>query len=136
MADTPKSFLGTGWDFPPMFNKTTRKVSMLSDEADIKSSLEILLSTSLGERVMRAGYGSNLDSVVHDPMDESLKTYIKGLITDAIYLHEPRIVPEEIEISDTATEGTLYINVSYTIPATNSRSNIVFPYYLLEGTNI
>ena len=55
--DTSKSFLGRGWGFPPEFNRATKAVNMLEDEADIKSSLEILLSTRLGERVMVPDYG-------------------------------------------------------------------------------
>ena len=53
MAQTPeKTFLGTGWSFPPKFNKKSKRVEMISDVKDIKSSLEILLSTRLGERIM------------------------------------------------------------------------------------
>ncbi|RQP08730.1 MAG: hypothetical protein EAS52_24730, partial [Parapedobacter sp.] len=52
-----KSFLGTGWSFPPQFDNEGGSVEMLSDGEDIRSSLEILLSTRPGERVMRPNYG-------------------------------------------------------------------------------
>ena len=55
------SFLGTGWKFPPEFNNQTGTVEMVSDYTDIKESLDILLSTSLGERVMQPDYGCNLN---------------------------------------------------------------------------
>ena len=59
-----QSFLGTGWSFPPEFQKENNTVKMLTDEDDIKSSLEILLSTRLGERIMVPGYGCNLDELL------------------------------------------------------------------------
>jgi len=52
---------------------------MLSDEDDINSSLEILLSTRQGERVMQHKYGCNLDEMLFEPLTTTLKTYIKIL---------------------------------------------------------
>ncbi len=47
------TFLGTGWGFPPTFGKNNKSVKMVSDEADINSSLKILLSNELGELIMQ-----------------------------------------------------------------------------------
>ena len=54
MKKNDKSFLGTGWSFPPSFNKNLLSVEMVSDETDIKQSLKIYLSTKVGERIMRS----------------------------------------------------------------------------------
>jgi len=58
--DKIKSFLGTGWSFPPEFDPVSGSVVLVSNEKDIGESLDILLSTSLGERVMQPRYGCNL----------------------------------------------------------------------------
>src|SRR3569833_2895720 len=79
-----KSFLGTGWGFPPTFSNKSVTVGMLSDEADIESSLQILLSTRKGERVLRPDYGCNLDELVFEPLTTTFETYIKDLIATAI----------------------------------------------------
>ena len=55
MANSDKSFLGTGWSFPPEFNPYG-SVKKVSDEEDIRESLVILLSTSPGERIMQPTY--------------------------------------------------------------------------------
>lgn len=89
--EATKSFLGRGWSFPPEFSKESRSVKMLEDEADIKSSLEILLSTRLGERIMVPGYGCNLEELLFSPLNLTLKTYVIDLIKTAILYHEPRI---------------------------------------------
>lgn len=131
------SFLGTGWSFPPSFSKTEKQTAMLSDEADIQSSLEILLSTRPGERVMRPGYGCNLDELVFEPMTTTFKTYIKDLVTTAILYHESRIELNKIELDDTGElEGKIVLSLEYTIRATNSRYNFVYPFYRIEGTEI
>jgi phage baseplate assembly protein W len=134
---TSKSFLGTGWGFPPTFSTTLQQVEMLSDEADIKSSLEILLSTRQGERVLRPDYGCNLDELVFEPLTTTFKTYIIDLINTAILYYEPRITVDKIELDDTGeTEGRILIAIDYTVRATNSRFNFVYPFYKNEGSEI
>jgi len=132
-----QSFLGTGWSFPPEFQKENKTVRMLNDEDDIKSSLEILLSTRLGERIMVPGYGCNLDELLFKPLNLTLKTYVIDLIKTAILYHEPRIEVNKIAInSNSELEGELLILLEYTVRTTNSRKNMVFPFYKGEGTEI
>lgn len=133
MAAISKSFLGTGWGFPPEFSKNPSETIMLSDAEDIQSSLEILLSTRQGERVMRPDYGCNLDELVFEPLTTTFKTYIQDLIMTAILYHEPRIQVNKIDLDDTGDlEGRITITIDYTIRATNSRFNFVFPFYKKE----
>ncbi|WP_109302614.1 GPW/gp25 family protein [Aquimarina sp. AU474] len=135
--ENKKSFLGVGWSFPPEFNKQAAAVKMISDEEDIKSSLEILLSTRLGERVMVPQYGCNLDELLFENLNRTLVTYVIELIKTAILYHEPRIDVDRIDISESdVLQGELFIKVEYTVRATNSRNNVVFPFYLEEGTDI
>jgi len=132
-----KSFLGTGWGFPPAFSNKSAQVGLLSDEDDIQSSLEILLSTRQGERVMRQDYGCNLDEMVFEPLTTTFKTYIKDLISTAILYYEARIEVNKIELDDTGElEGRIMILIDYTVRATNSRFNFVFPFYKTETTGI
>ena len=130
-------FLGKGWSFPPAFNPNTRSVDMSSGTADIQESLWILLSTRLGERVMQPKYGCQLDELQFDNLNRTTLTYVSELIRTAILYHEPRIEVEKIEIEeDELIRGKLTINLSYTVRGTNSRRNLVYPYYLNEGNGI
>ena|SRR2546428_2259020 len=132
-----RSFLGTGWGFPPQFDKVISSVIMISDEEDINSSLGILLSTRQGERVMLPNYGCNLDELVFEPLTTTFKTYIKDLIATAILYYEPRIDVNKIELDDSdELQGKILITVEYTVRSTNSRFNFVYPYYKTEGTEI
>lgn len=135
--DIKKSFLGTGWAFPPEFVKEQKQTKMISNEEDIKSSLHILLTTRLGERVMFPEYGCNLEELLFESLNRTLITYTIDLIKTAILYHEPRIDVIKIDISETdPLEGKLIIAIDYIIRATNSRTNVVFPFYKEEGTDI
>jgi len=135
--DIKKSFLGTGWAFPPEFVKAQKQAKMISNEEDIKSSLHILLTTRLGERVMLPNYGCNLEDLLFESLNRTLITYVTDLIKTAILYHEPRIDVIKIDISETdPLEGKLVVTIEYLIRATNSRTNVVFPFYKEEGTNI
>jgi len=134
--DEFKSFLGTGWSFPPEFSKVSKGVKMISDEEDIKNSLEVLLSTRIGERIMQPGYGCNLDEMMFEPLTISLQTYIKDIVFTAIYYYEPRINPEEVKLTSTGKDGLILVEVSYMIRSVNTRHNIVYPFYIGEGSLI
>jgi uncharacterized protein len=130
-------FLGRGWSFPPEFNGNLGRVEMIEEEADIVSSLEILLSTAQGERVMLPQYGCNLDELVFENLDTRMKTLMADKVESAILYHEPRIELEKVRLDDSGElDGVVLIEVIYRVRSTNSRFNFVFPYYKLEGTDI
>ena len=110
---------------------------MVEGREDIEESLEILLSTSLGERVMLPQYGCNLQDYQFEAINSNLLAFIRTLVENAILYFEPRIKLENIEVSESDTqeaiEGKLEISVDYVIRETNSRFNYVYPFYLNEG---
>ncbi len=129
------SFLGTGWGFPPTFTAGGAEVEMVSGSEDVSQSLQVLLSTRLGERVMQDGFGCDLDSVLFEEIDQGLINRLTSLMTNAILYHEPRITLDRIDISASeAEQGLLLISLDYTIRSTNSRFNMVYPFYLNEAT--
>ena len=130
-----KSFLGTGWAFPPTFKKSLQTNEMVSDEQDILQSLQILFSTQLKERVMRSEYGCDLSPLLYENITTTLKTKIKADIENAILLFEPRISLENVLFkSDDENTGIIYLEIVFKVKSTNSRKNFVYPFYLEEGT--
>ena len=130
-----KDFLGTGWSFPPTFSRLNYTVDMVRDDDDIHESLWILFSTRLGERIMVPQYGSGLWRTVFRTMTTTLMSQMKAMVQQAILNWEPRIDVDEIQVQPDATvEGLVLINVVYTVRKTNTRSNLVYPFYLTEAT--
>ena len=130
-------FLGRGWSFPPAFHASPAGVDMLEQEADIASSLEILLSTRQGERLMLPQYGCNLDELLFESLDTRIKTLVIDKIESAILYHEPRIKLESVRLDGfQELEGIVLIEIIYRVKTTNSRFNFVYPYYRDQGTDI
>ena len=132
-----RPFLGRGWSFPPAFQRSIAGVEMLEQEADIASSLEIILTTSIGERVMAPDFGCNLEDLLFENLDTTLKTLVADQIETALLYYEPRIDVEKINLdTDRELEGIVLIEVTYRVRSTNTRYNFVYPFYKIEGTDI
>nr|VFJ43041.1 MAG: hypothetical protein BECKDK2373B_GA0170837_100421 [Candidatus Kentron sp. DK] len=132
---TEKSFLGTGWTFPPAFTNSGAGVGMVSGPEDINESLAILLGTRIGERVMQERFGCNLDGFLFEEMDQGLVSGITSTVSDAILYFEPRITVENLDVGESDDEpGLLLIRIDYSIRGTNSRYNMVYPFYVNEGS--
>lgn len=133
MSDGDNSFLGTGWSFPPSFSAGGAEVAVVSDAEDVHQSLQVLLATRRGERPMQETFGCNLDALLFEEMDQGLVTRVTGLISDAVLEHEPRVELSAVDVSPSAEAGVLRIRIDYSIRGTNSRYNMVFPFYLNEA---
>ena len=135
MANPETLFLGTGWSFPPTFSRLTYSVEMVSDDNDIQESLRILFQTQMGERVMLPQYGTLLWQMVFRSITTTLMTELEEMVRQAILYWEARIIDNNITVQpDASISGLVLIVVDYTIRTTNARNNLVYPFYVNEGT--
>jgi phage baseplate assembly protein W len=135
-TDAAFSFLGTGWSFPPQFIKSGGRgeVQMVSDEEDIAESLRILFGTVVGERFLNPKYGLDMRGMLFEPFGTTMKTLVEDRVKNAILIYEPRIRLLALEVStDGLTEGRVEIRIDYSVRATNSRFNLVYPFYVNEA---
>lgn len=128
------AFLGRGWSFPPTFIKN-KGLRIVAYEEDIRQSLKILFSTYPGERVHRYEYGCPLRKYAFEEMNINVLGQIRHEIEKAVILFEPRIDLESVHFQEDTANGILTITLAYTIIRTNKRSNMVYPFYLNEGTD-
>lgn len=134
-AEAPQSFLGTGWAFPPAFSAGGAEVATVSGPDDVHQSLAILFATRAGERPMQERFGCSLDEAMFEEIDPALVNRLTTMIHDAVLTFETRIRLLNVDISQDPDEaGVLIIQLDYTILETNSRYNMVFPFYLNEAT--
>ena len=137
MSQESNAFIGKGWSFPPSFEPASGGIAMTEQYEDIRKSLEILLSTRPGERLMQPKYGCHLEELLFESLDTGTKTLIKDRVKTAILYFEPRIEVKSIELDDSSqNEGVVLVKVDYIVSATNSRFNFVYPYYLGEATEM
>lgn len=129
-----KEFLGRGWRFP--LNVTPAgKIMMSEHEEDIKESIRIILSTSKGERVMRPDFGCGIYEFVFATINSTTIGLIEASVREAFTLWEPRIELINVNVAtEKAEEGMLLISIDYRVRMTNNEFNLVYPFYLNEGT--
>ena len=131
-----RTFLGNGWNFPPALDKDGTPTRMSAYEENIRQSLWTLLSTSPGERVHRYDYGCSVRRYVFEIMDISTQTLLRDEIERAVVMFEPRVDLNRVDFEVDEAAGILRITLDYTIRRTNRRTNMVYPFYLHEGTDL
>ena len=108
---------------------------MASGTDDIEQSLVILLQTRLGERTLQEDFGCEMSGFLFEEIDGRLINRITSLISNAILYFESRITLDKLDIDrSNAVDGLLLINIAYTVRSTNTRYNMVYPFYLNEAT--
>lgn len=134
MDDRP-DFLGTGWRFPPAFE--AGGVQMSQGEQDIRESLQILFTTIVGERPLSPRYGLDARALLFEPVSTTLRSLLKDRALASLRLHEPRIEVIDLEIaSPDPSQGTLAVRLDYRVRATNTRFNLVLPFYLSDASEL
>jgi phage baseplate assembly protein W len=134
MTGDEKAFLGQGWSFPLALTPDG-EIQMAVHEEDVRQAIRIILSTSLGERVMRPDFGAGLRSVLFEPLSTTTMSLVQHHVERALVEWEPRIDLLNVTVeADNVTVGRLLIELQYRVRATNAFYNLVYPFYLLEGT--
>src|SRR6185503_876015 len=123
-------FVGTGWRFP-ILPDLTGGLRYASGDENVEQSLKILLMTNLGQRVMRFDFGSKAPSLVFSPGSVQYLGLLETTIREAVRDWEPRVELEEVRAEpDLDDESRITVNIGYRVLRTNTRNNLVFPFYL------
>lgn len=128
MAD--QRFLGTGMKFPPQIDKSTGRFMLSSGTECVKESVYLILMTHRGERWLEPGFGSQLMSYTFMDTSPTMLGVMSNDLRSLLLEQEPRVSDVQIDIDAKAREGCLLVNIAYTITQTNTRENLVFPFYL------
>jgi phage baseplate assembly protein W len=130
----PAEVLGVGWDFP---------VSLVTDEGGaphvaiaryeecVRHSILIILSTAKGERLMRPDFGCGLHDLVfavNGPTTQGMAQFHEH---EALLQWEPRIDVLRVAARSAGEyEEQLLLEIDYRVRLTDSRANLVYPFYL------
>ena len=129
-------FLGKGIKFPFQFNViggTETSVAVSEKYENINESIQQILATSPGERVMLPEFGSRLRELLFEPNNAVLKTLARVYIIDAVKRWEKRIIVKEVYIDDnpqSLNQGLLNIHINYTVIKDQVEGNLVYPFYI------
>jgi phage baseplate assembly protein W len=104
-------------------------------EEDIHQAIRIILGTNPGERVMRPDFGAGLNAFVFEPINTTTMALVQTRVQEALIAWEPRIDVEQVRVTTDSNERyKLLVDITYRVRATNAIANLVYPFYLQEGT--
>ena len=127
------NFLGTGWSFPPRPDGRGG-IALVSDVEKIEQAIRIILSTPIGQRVMRPTFGSRLHELVFAPLNPETFGLAELFAEEALTFWEPRIEVLEVNArSDPERPTLLLIAVDYRIKSTHDQRSLVYPFYRIPG---
>jgi Bacteriophage baseplate protein W len=127
-----KEFLGRGWAFP-LLPGPSGGLTYVEGDQDVEQSLRIVLLTRLGERPMRPAFGSRVVEHVFAPGSTRYLGLIEQAVREAIRDWEPRVDLLEAHATTDEDDPTqVKVSIDYVVRRTNSRQNLVFPFYLGE----
>lgn len=128
-----KEFLGVGWKFPVQLNDQ-HEIAMSRYEEDVQEAIWIILSTVPGERLMLPDFGCGIHEFVFAPNNTRTAGLISFHVERALNRWEPRIDLLEVKIRpDAGNRSMLLVNIDYKVRTTDSRFNLVYPFYLERG---
>lgn len=123
-------FLGRGWSFP-IEPDAGGGLGYSEADANIEQSLRILLMTDLGERVMRPSFGCRAPRLVFAPGSVQYLRLLETTVREAVRDWEPRVELDSVVAEAVPGDETrVNVNIDYRIRSSNTRLNLVFPFYL------
>lgn len=128
-----RDFLGSGWSFP-VETDHRGNIELTTDETSIEESVRFILGTAQGERVMRPEFGCAIHEYLFSSVDPKTLNLMEEAVYDALTRWEPRIDVEQVDArEDHNNPGRVLIEIQYWVRNTNSRENMVYPFYVEEG---
>lgn len=125
--------LGRGWSSPVVLD-ATGELRQEAGAEKVRQSIRLILGTRRGERVMRPDFGAGLEDFLFEPISTTTNALIRHRVETALQRWEPRIDVTEVTVSVAERRlGHIDIQIGYTVRATNTFYNLVYPFFLHEG---
>ncbi|MGA5818142.1 GPW/gp25 family protein [Kitasatospora sp. NPDC094028] len=130
-ADT---WLGTGFRLP--FRPRTPAggpgggLAWTSGMDLVRQSIETILDTEPGERVMRPDFGCGLRQFLMAPNTAATRAALRAEIEQALGRWEPRIQVTGVSVTPGEEPTMVWIDIAYVRLADLRADNLVYPFYL------
>ena len=126
-------FIGAGWSYP-MGTDATGGIALVTREREIEQAMRLILGTACGERPMRPDFGCRLRDFVFQGASDETASLLGYEVQTALARWEPRCDIDKVTVTpDPDERNLLFIDIKYSIKATNDRRNLVFPFYVIPA---
>lgn len=127
-----KPFLGVGTAFPLVLDGSA--LARAEYEESVRQSILVILGTAKGERVMRPDFGCGIHDLVFANVSAATIGRVAREVHEALLRLEPRIDVLAVDVHPGDGGNVLLIDIDYEVRATNTAFNLVYPFYLQQGT--
>ncbi len=126
-------FLGVGWRYPVQLDERGG-IALARHEEDVREAIWIILATAPGERLMHPDFGCGIHDYVFAPNNAHTAGQVASRVEEALVRWEPRIELEGVDVRADAGDATrMLVRIDYRVRSTDSRFNLVYPFYLERG---
>jgi uncharacterized protein len=109
-------------------------IAMVEENASVRQAILLLISTRLGERVMRPQYGCQIHSLIFAPNDDTTAGLAIHFVRQALDRWEPRIDVLELDAGCNPEHAELLdIFLEYRVKPTQWRERLQFSFHLSGG---
>lgn len=123
--------IGVGWRFPLGVDGCGR-IALSSGIDEIEESIEMILNTAKGQRVMRPEFGCRIHELIFAPLNAGTLAAAIRYVEDAIGYWEPRVeLTDVLAEPDPKNPTCLLITIFYRIKATHDERALVYPFYAI-----
>lgn len=126
--------IGKGWAFPVGVDGRGG-IALAADTTDIDQAIISILSTGIGQRVMRPDFGCKIHDLAFAPINAQTLGLVQRYVEEALGWWEPRVDVVDIEVTTDPSMravGKLIINIRYRVKATQDTRSLVYPFYLIN----
>ena len=124
-------FIGRGIRFPMRVDHTG-SIALTTGPDEIDRAARVIIATAPGERVMRPEFGCRIWDLVFEPVNANTLGLMAQAVREAVAQWEPRVDVEDVVVSPDGNDSSLvHITVTYRVRTTNSRRNLVYPFYVI-----
>ncbi|NPC44590.1 GPW/gp25 family protein [Nocardioides sp. zg-1230] len=121
-------WLGTGLRMPLL--PQDGRIAWVDGMELVRQSIETILETEPGERIMLPGFGCGLRRYLMAPNTVSTRAAIQQDVEAALSTWEPRIRLVEVSVTPGARPTMVWIGISYVRVSDLRADNLVYPFYL------
>ncbi|VAW63248.1 hypothetical protein MNBD_GAMMA09-506 [hydrothermal vent metagenome] len=107
------------WPLLPMPDKNGH-LTYPSLEESVRQSIQIILRTRPGERIMRPNFGGGLENMLHEQNTLTTRRQVRDLITESLQRWETRLILDRVDVWEIEDRPTaLRVEIAYRLRRLN-----------------
>ena len=127
----PQQIVGSGISYPLGIG-AQGGVALTSERSELEQAMHIVLTTGIGERVMRPRFGSRLNDLRFEPNNAQTAALAERYVEEALGMWEPRVNVVSVKANpDPNADNQLAIYIEYEVKTSNDLRSLVYPFYLI-----